>query len=254
MMTTDDTDRMLGKIRALLIQAEDPAVTPEEAEAFTAKAAKLMAKYGVDRAMLAAADPTIDVPGDRIVVILGRYALDKQHLLSAVAEAIGCRTVLRTRWVDGNRQRQVHLFGYASDLERVELLYTSLLVQATNGMARTPVPHWEQAAAFRRSWLAGFTSAIVARLREAEQRARDSAQNEQHMSAGPSVALVLADRATVVEARMAAAYPKLGRLGARTLSGSGYWHGHHSGQRADVGGTRITSPRRGIDPSDSDDR
>jgi hypothetical protein len=34
-------------------------------EVFTAKAAELMAKYGIDRALLAAAEPDTDHPADR---------------------------------------------------------------------------------------------------------------------------------------------------------------------------------------------
>lgn len=244
----DEPTKTLGRIRALLTQAEDPAATPEEAEAFTAKAAELMAKYGVDRAMLAATDPTSDVPCDRIVAIVGQYALDKQGLLSAVAHAVECRTVLRTRWIDGRNERQVHLFGYGSDLERAEMLYTSLLVQATNGIAHTPVPHGQHKAAFRRSWLEGFRWAIVERLRAAEKRAQDEAERNRPTSSGPSVALVLADRATVVQARLTAAHPRLGKSAPRKLSGGGLRHGYRAGQHADIGDKRA-SARAHIAPS-----
>jgi hypothetical protein len=37
-------------------------VTPAEAEALTAKAAELMARYGIDRALLAADQPDTDQP------------------------------------------------------------------------------------------------------------------------------------------------------------------------------------------------
>ena len=56
-MTSDSA--MLDRIRKLLAQAEDDAVTPAEAEAFTAKAAELMARYGIDREMLADISPVL---------------------------------------------------------------------------------------------------------------------------------------------------------------------------------------------------
>ena len=62
------------------------------------------------------------------------------------------------------------------------------------GWPRRRVPGWESVAAFRRSWLAGFTHAVGQRLQEAERRAADRA----HADAGPSVALVLADRGRLV--------------------------------------------------------
>ena len=51
------SDPLLARVRKLLAKAEDPACTPAEAEAFTAKATELIAKYGVDQALLSLADP-----------------------------------------------------------------------------------------------------------------------------------------------------------------------------------------------------
>ena len=45
---------LLDRVRKLLAKAEDESVTPAEAQALTAKAAELMARYGIDRALLAA--------------------------------------------------------------------------------------------------------------------------------------------------------------------------------------------------------
>lgn len=241
-MTTEAPDKMLARIRALLSKAQDPAATIAEAETYTAKATELMARYGIDRAMLAAADPTTDIPGDRIITVDAPYARDKQHLLSQIGLSLGCRTVLKRRGSDFS----VHLFGYASDLERVDMLFTSLLLQAVNGLAQTPAPYYGSTAAFRRTWLAGFTDTVTERLREAENRAAQNATTEQQRTGttGPSVALVLADRRTVVERAMNAAYPKLKTARPRTLSGSGYHHGAAAGRRADLGGPRIASDRR----------
>ena len=49
---------------------------------------------------------------------------------------------------------RLHVFGYASDLEWAEILYTSLLVQMARALAREPVPAAGNGAkAWRRSWL-----------------------------------------------------------------------------------------------------
>ena len=53
---------MLDKVRKLLAKAEDPACTPAEAEALTAKATELIAKYGIDQAVLAAQRPEPTAP------------------------------------------------------------------------------------------------------------------------------------------------------------------------------------------------
>src|SRR6266540_3701860 len=199
------SDLLLARVRKLLAKAEDPACTSAEAEAFTAKATELIAKYGVDRALLAAQDPAIDPVGDRIVPLDAPYALDKAGLLAAVAVPLGCRVVRRTR--DGVK---VHLFGHDADLERVELLFTSLLVQAAHGLAAVRVPPHEHAAAFRRSWLAGFAHAIGA----------------------PGAELVLVRRPGLVDQRMAEAYPRLRTAGRRRLAGGGVEHGYAAGRAA----------------------
>jgi hypothetical protein len=235
-------DPMLDKIRKVLAKAEDPACTPQEAELFTAKATELIAKYGIDRAMLAATDKTSDRPGDRIIVVDAPFALDKVDLLVAIAEPLRCANVTRTRYPDGAKQLSVHLFGYQSDLERVELLYTSLLVQSANALAATRAPWGESVAAWKRSFLAGFSAAIYRRLKDAEQRAQ--AQAETTCAAGgkqggPSVALVLVDRQAVVEKAKADAYPKLKNAAPRRLSGDGIDAGYRAGQRANLGGTGV---------------
>jgi hypothetical protein len=239
------TDQILAKVRKLLAKAEDPAATAEEAEIYTAKAAELVAEYGIDRALLAQADPSSDVVGDRVVLLDAPYALDKANLLSGVAIRMRCRCVQRVRYVDRTKQISIHLFGYESDLFRAEVLYTSLLLQATSTLARTPVPGYESAAAFRRSWLAGFTAAVTGRLaaseRAAEQRAEERAETTS--TAGRSVSLVLADRSVAVDSAVHAEYPSLGKARSRQLSGSGGLDGWAAGQRADLGGGPPVSAR-----------
>lgn len=235
----DQTDpSMLAKVRKLLAKAEDPATTTEEAELYTSKATDLMAAYGIDRALLALADPSLDIVGDRVIVLDRPYAAEKCGLLAAVAMALRCRAVRRTRHPDGAKELSLHLFGHRSDLERVELLFTSLLVQAMHALARTPVPHRDHAAAFRRSWLIGFGSAVSRRLTEAERRAAADA-GHRFESQGTSSALVLADRSVRVDRAVDDEYPHLRAARPRRLSGRGHLDGWAAGQQADLGGTRL---------------
>src|SRR5262245_564666 len=133
-------EAMLEKIRKLLAKAEDPGCTPAEAAALNDKAAELIAKYGVDSALLYARDPRVDPVGDRVIPLLAPYARDKSELLAGVAAVLRCHSVQRQKPTAAGREFSMHLFGFASDLERVELLYTSLLVQAAFGLAAARVP------------------------------------------------------------------------------------------------------------------
>jgi hypothetical protein len=233
---------ILDKVRKLLAKAEDPACTPAEAEAFTEKAAQLIAKYGVDAALLAEADPSRDPVGDRVLDIPSPYATEKCTLLSEVATELRCRAVRRLRRGFDGKEFSMHLFGHAADLERVEVLFTSLLVQAGHALAGQRIPGHEHVAAYRRSWLIGFARAIGQRLRVAEDRATQEAAPT--ASTGRSVALVLADRTAEVERKVAEAYPKLSFAPPRRLAGGGMQAGYTAGQQADLGGVRLRQRSR----------
>jgi hypothetical protein len=236
---TDDNPQ-LDRVRKLLAKAEAQGVTPEEAEAFTAKAAELMARYGIDRALLAAARPETDVPGDRVITISNPWAAVHAHLLCGIGSAMRCQCILITTRAGA----RVHVFGYGSDIERAEVLYTSLLLQMGHGLARVAVPEWARSSrAWRRSWLLGYCTAVIARVRAAERAAAAQADTEQAAADGKSAALVLASRDQVVGARARAAYP-VTRKAKVTYSGSGYRDGHAKGQTADIGGTRLTPRNR----------
>lgn len=245
----DVPESLLAKVRALLAKAEHENTAPEEAAAYTAKAAELMARYGIERAMLADADPAADPIADREIVLAPPYALDKRDLLARVALPLRCRIVYRQRHVEGRKQVSASLFGFRSDIDRVEMIFTSLLVQAAHALAVEVVPPREDKAAYRRAWLAGFADAVGRRLEEAERRARERADAAAHRDEGGadpgrSASLVLADRTSRVDEAFAARYGHLGKARRRTLSGSGARRGYAAGQRADLEGPRVDGARR----------
>jgi hypothetical protein len=238
-LLTEAPERLLDRVRKLLAQAEDESVTPDEAQAFTAKAAELMAKYGIDRALLAADRPETDQPANRILDIDNPWAREKAHLLSGLASALRCQCILLGGTRPGSR---VHLFGFASDIDRTDVLYTSLLVQMSHGLGGAKVPEWSSSPrAWRRSWLLGFATAVVARVREAEYGAMVAATSPR-AGGGERAALVLADRSLIIRKQVDDAYP-VTRKARVTYSGSGYRDGFAQGQRADIGTTRVRGQR-----------
>jgi Protein of unknown function (DUF2786) len=233
-MQTEPPSALLDRVRKLLAKAEADGVTPPEAEALTAKAAELMARYGIDRARLAASQPETDRPSSRIIDITNPWAQVRAHLLAGLAGAMRCQCILLNTQGPGAR---VHLFGYASDLERADILYTSLLLQMAHGLTAAGLPAGVSSPrAWRRSWLLGFVSAVVARVKAAEVRA--AARSEGERSSGPSTALVLADRSVVIRRQMEEAYP-VTRQARVTYTGNGYRDGYAKGQQADIGNARL---------------
>ncbi|MBV9092950.1 MAG: DUF2786 domain-containing protein [Streptosporangiaceae bacterium] len=240
-MQAEPPSALLDRVRKLLAKAEAEGVTPPEAEALTAKAAELMARYGIDRARLAAARPDTDRPDSRIIDIDNPWAQVRAHLLAGLAGAMRCQCVLLHASRPGAR---IHVFGYTSDLERADILYTSLLLQMARGLAGCAVPAAVRSPrAWRRSWLLGFVTAVVARVRAAEDRAAASAEADP--DSGPGTALVLADRAVVIKRQVERAYPIM-RKTRITYSGNGYRAGYAQGERADIGSARLGPAARAL--------
>ena len=231
-------DRLHDRVRKLLAKAEAEGVTPAEAEALTGKAAELMAKYGIDRALLAATQPETDKPGDRIVEIYNPWGRVQAHLLCGLAAALRCQSIL----VTSDSGLRVHIFGYDSDLERTDVLYTSVLIQMWHGLVAADVPaHAYSVRAWRRSWLLGFAAAVIARVRSAEQRAERSATQAPDDQSSRT-ALVLADRSMVIRQNVAQAYPRT-RSARVTYTGTGYGDGYEQGKRADIGTGKLGRKR-----------
>lgn len=219
-------ERTLERVRKLLAKAERTDNEHERAT-FMAAASALMAKHGIDS--LDPAGPR-RTPGDRVVTLPPPWAREKARLVSLVAQALRCRPLLLGRGDGGQR---VHVFGFAADLERADVLATSLLLQMASGLARVRPPEagGGPARAYRRSWLLGFTDEVYRLLREAEERAAAEASVT-------GTALVLADRRDEVDRAVTERYPRI-RLSVPRTSGTGYDDGAEAGRRADLGRTGV---------------
>ncbi len=245
----------LGRVRKLLAKAER-AGTPEEAQTYTEKAVELMARHGIDMALLAAAQPGSDEVGATRVAVAEPYSAGKARLLGWTAAALGCRAVLHevagARGGGRRRVAAVTVFGFASDRERVEVLFTSLLLQATAALLQCRPEHaGESVAAYRRSWLHGFAVQVHRRLVDAERRAAAAAEAAEAAEAGAEgeaaatagarvagaqrAALVLAGRRERVDRAFAEEFPALHRGRRPSLAGSGFGAGAAAGDRADLG-------------------
>jgi hypothetical protein len=213
----DMNDGVLRKVRALLAKAE---ATPfdAEAESFTAKAQELIARYRIDRALLAGRDPDRrDAPSARRVGVEDPYLSAKVILLSRVASANDCRAV----WP--KPLRHVDLFGNASDLDAVEELFTSLLLQATTALrragSRQDVLGRSRTAAFRRAFLMSFAVRIGQRLRETVDATVSAAADE----TGVALVPMFAARAEAAKALATKSYPSARPMRA-TASDTEGWH------------------------------
>jgi hypothetical protein len=153
--------RVLDRVRALLAKAEGTDF-PAEAEAYSAKAQELITRYRIEEVTAPAVDVT---PFARRIGVDHPYENEKAGLLDAVSRANGCRTV----W--SPELGFTTVFGFDTDIDAVELLYTSLLVQANRAMTRDePAKGRARIKAFRRSFLVAYGIRIGERLRQAAER------------------------------------------------------------------------------------
>lgn len=230
----------LDKIRALLDKAESTD-SPAEAEALTAKAMEWMERYRISEAMIADAKPRQDrgkLIERGIYVGTGPYVNAHINLAEIIAVNNSVRLLIRT----GLRGKTILLNGYESDVDTVEMLYTSLLVQATRAMEHPDTkkrkPAGLHGTAFKRSFLLGFGDQIGVRLREANKSA--AAEHDAVAGSGRSVALVLADRAADAEDFVFKRYGHLraAKPAAPSASLEAELDGAKAARRADIGTDR----------------
>jgi hypothetical protein len=216
--------KMLGRIRALLAKAESTAF-PEEAEALSAKAQHLMARHSIDEALLAgagASGATGDGPGARRVGVDAPYEGAKALLLDAVAAANRCQAVWSSEFGFST------VVGYEADLEAVELLYTSLLVQADKALNRGR----SRSKNFRQSFLIAYAGRIRERLAAATEEAAAEVAEE---TAEPRLLPVLAAREVAVGAATERMFPETTTHRLRVRDGEGWEHGTAAADRAKLG-------------------
>ena len=125
------------------------------------------------------------------------YTSAKSSLVHQVAGANRCRAVGLAA-LD-----LVTLVGHPTDLDTVELLVTSLLVQANRAMAASS--GGSRARSFRHAFLLSYATRIGERLREAGAAAEEAARAE----AGDALLPVLAARGEEVERTVAELFPRL---------------------------------------------
>lgn len=216
---------VLHKVRSLLAKAESTTF-PDEADALTAKAQELMDRHAIDRAMLAASSPGVtSTPDGRDLTIEAPYAREKFQLLSEVARANRCRAVF------SSYSGIATVVGFAEDQETVEMLYTSLLVQATTAMLARGGQAATRTRRFRQSFLIAFAARISERLQQADHAVVAEADRDH----GGGVLPVLASRVAAVEAHVEELFPNLRRRQVVVRDAVGWHEGTRAADRAQLG-------------------
>lgn len=219
--------KVLAKVRALLAKAESTDF-PDEAEALSAKAQELISRHSLDRLAAQAEAPDQRAgaaePVARRLWLDAPYVLAKGMLVGAVARANRCRAVI------DDRLGFVCLVGAAEDLDAVELLATSLLVQADVALLRAGrgrAGSESRSRSYRRAFLMAYAQRILERLTEVDAT--------QVGAAGSALVPVIREHEARVEAKTNELFPRLTSRPATFSNRNGWAEGRAAADRAELG-------------------
>lgn len=226
------TDAKLDLIAKLLAKAE--STTPEEAEALTEHAERLMVKYGIEQARIDERRGRLGQEREEIVqeriVFTGTYARDMRELGASVALALDTVCPLHAEGAGS----LLYFVGHASDVQQARTLTASLEVQAMVAM-RAWWAHQRDAYAWftendkrraRSGFIRGFAAGAAGRIRESRRAIVDEA--------GSGTELVLASRRERVHEAVNRMTTRRGRARQGADAGA-FMHGHRSGRQAQTG-------------------
>ncbi|MCI4063950.1 DUF2786 domain-containing protein [Micromonospora sp. R77] len=221
--------RMLDRVRALLAKAESTTF-PAEAEALTGKAQELMARHSIDAALLDATAERPDRPSGVRIGTDAPYAAAKALLVQEVAGANRCESV----WSDDLGFATV--LGFPADLAAVELLHTSLLVQATSAMLRGRGERRSKSGSRRtKAYDESFLNAFALRIGERLRAATEAAGQEAVAARGADALLpVLAARSDAVRERLDTLFPGVTRHRLAVRDAEGWTSGTSAADRASL--------------------
>lgn len=237
------TEAKLDLIAKLLAKAEQ--TTPEEAEALTEHAERLMVKYGIEQARIDERRGRLGESQEEIVqeriAFRGVYARDMRELGAGIAHALGTVRPLFAEDADGSL---LYLVGFASDAQQAKTLTMSLQVQAMVAMrawwsAERAAYQWYSEGDKRRArsgFVRGFGVGAASRISDSRRALVEEA--------GSGTELVLASR----RERVDAAVDEMSTRRARRRQGAdaaAFVHGHRSGRDARTGERGVT-PGRGL--------
>lgn len=236
------SDTLLARIVKLLDKAEGTD-NAHEAEAFSAKAAELVALHRIspERLQQRRADRPHDDPlaVDEHRLGRGPYVRARLALLDAVAAANDVRVVFRT----SAHGMTAFAAGHRCDLDVVTAMFTRLDQQAATQMARLRRPTGASTQRFRRSFLFGFADRIGELLEEGRRVAEQTTPVEQR--AGTDLAL--RERTAAVDDHVVRTWGRVRSARAPApVVAQGWQRGASAADGVDLGRTRI-GRRREID-------
>jgi hypothetical protein len=233
----------IDKVQKLLHKAER-AGTQAEAETYYSKAQELMTKWAIDDAMLAMTEekPSDEIVTEHVTVKRSSYFKAYTTLIAGIARVNGARSLLYTPNSWGPKAG-VDLIGWKTDIERIMMLYTSLVLQLSRERNRQ-IPEQlrdlggndKNVALWRNSFSMGYANTIITRLYEQDRITRAHAVKDDTTG---SLLPALRSREDQVKAFMDGIPTKKLKQRTSKYDYGGYNAGREAANRADLGNTRV---------------
>lgn len=243
-----DKAKIKAKVAKLLAQAEDSGVTDEERQTFAAKAAEMLARYGLDAATVRAEKGQkpeglsyfeFEVSGQ------GWHGKARASLTYSVADAYGAGACTINNRMNGET-RWVGILGTASMIEALKILLPSIMLQAETAVVPATKEHMAKVGAsidtaanknierrnFLRSYLKGYGVGVADKILATRTTLAEEVK-------GKPGELVLVSDAERVKAEFTKRFPKLKTVSADKVSVAGLVAGQRDGRTADTGQTRV---------------
>lgn len=236
-------EALIDRVRKLLAKAES-TTNANEAEAFSAKAAQMIAAHRLDLGHIRDSLERGSLGIKRLPIGRGAYVRARLALLMAVAGNHDCEVVFQS----GPAGTTAIVAGFESDLDVTELLFSSLHTQAAGQMAtmRRSTPAATQR--YRRSFLFGYARRVSELLAEARPTPPARAAGGGGSGSPSDLLPELAERADRVKAFAAKSFGRVVAASpARPAQASGWQAGHRAASNADLGRNRVGG-RRSIGP------
>lgn len=224
-MSDDKRQQIAEKVAKMLRHAESVAGTPEEG-VFQAKAFELLAQYGIDITTVQAKRHGLDLPQGAVeweALMKGKYEHAQMLLLTSIARSLHCSCVYRTNRI---KQLYVQVYGMPHHMDRVQMLWSILQPQVMRHAGTVSAPAGSNTMSYRRAYIAGFASAVAARIREQETKAVESA-------GGAALVLYKSD-AQRAEQALREANPRTKTTTRAAFDYGGYEHGKRDGRSAEM--------------------
>ncbi|QKN87754.1 hypothetical protein IXEL_54 [Microbacterium phage Ixel] len=242
------TEKKIDLIAQMLAKAE--STTPEEAEALTQAAQKMMAKYLIDQAVIDERRAKKGQESEKIIeqplYFKGAFRGELLNLAWNVVRNLGDLRGMQNTGYDKGKTFVIWLVGFESDVKQAEVLINSLQLQAAVAVRAWWKENkdnysWDSAynqEKARRAFVQGFGTGVGAKLREAKQEAMSTVKT--------GTELVLVARAEKVQSHMDSKKLGKGRARTATAGGAANGQGYAAGKNANTG-SKAVSQGRGIE-------